>query len=97
VEGLVIRGSTSVLTRAETEKEGDADHVCNGLSGGGRGLVVCKVEGMHHEGDGDRLDPGGGRVQLCIGLELGSQPEVKTACGVGARVFGPQAGERLAH
>ena len=62
VEGLVVPGSTSVLTRAQTEKEGYADHVCNGLSGMGRGVIVCKAKGMHDKGDGDWFDPARGWV-----------------------------------
>ena len=71
MEGLIIPGSTGVLTRSEAEEEGYADHVGNSLPGRGRVVMVCKSKGMHDKGDWDWFDPARGWVQFGIGLELG--------------------------
>ena len=56
-----------------------------------------KGEGMNHQSYRDRFDTVGRSVRFCVGTELPGDSKVDVPNGVVAGVFGPQAGEPLAH
>ena len=90
-------GGAGVLAGAEQKVKGKGSAHCHsrkrGVQGGRRGKIQRKLDKF----DRNAADAGGGWVALGPGAEKSRKAEVGGAVDIQARVWGPQAGKRLAH
>ena len=92
---LVIRDRACTFAWAETEKAGEANHVCHSLALCGRAFVACKRQGFCDNPEWAWFHSVWGRILLAACLQLGGKSEVKFAGCCEAGVRGPQPGQRL--
>jgi hypothetical protein len=96
-EGGIVAGGACVFAWSKQEEEGDGNHVSDGHVAFDPCLVEGSGQDVEDDCDGNWLDPCGRGVYQFPASEHTRDSEVYFAKGVFADVFGPHAGELLAH
>jgi hypothetical protein len=96
-KGCIVGCCARVFTRAEQVETSNHNHVSNALASGRTMGSICQVEHGMNVLDWDWFDARRGWISSAIGTKLPLDAEVNVAYAVFPRVFGPQAGKRLAH
>lgn len=96
-KGGTIRACAGVFAGTEEEIETNDDHICHRLSTGVGVGTIGVFQDMQEDGNGHWFYTGGRGVNFGERAELPLDAKVSGAGGIFANVFGPHAGELLAH